>query len=221
MRERILLMNNYQHQFQSCLGQKLKEARMDHDISLEDAADTLALPKKVLSKIEAGAMEPEDDMLSAMINLYHINKDSLLFEVFQQDNTTYEQSSFSFRLKEIMEYRKMTTSQLSSTTGILITDLDRYLENQQRFPTTEHLKILSNILNVAKGWLLGYAIDIHPEPVTSKEYSDIVINHGINAVYPQEEELGLLMAYWQCMGEHHRKQLLDKAEELLDDIIKP
>ena len=212
-------MNTTNDQFSCILGNKLKEARLASGQTIEEVSAKTNLNKKNIAKVETGIAPIEDDIIQTLTSLYGLNYDSLLFDTTQESRKhTCERSSFYERLNIIMEYRSISPTQLSMASGINILELDAYLSNTIRLPKTAHLYQLSKALDVAPGWLMGYALSIHPEPVTASDYSDIVIDHGIKIVYPQAEELGLLMAYWQAMGDRERRQLKTYAEHLLDHI---
>lgn len=212
-------MNMTNDQFSCILGNKLKEARVALGLTIEEVSTKTNLNKKIITKFEAGITPLQDDIIQILASLYGLNYDTLMFETTQESKKhTCERSSFYERLKIIMEYRSLSPTELSMASGINILALDAYLSNTISIPKTAHLYQLSKALNVSAGWLMGYSLSIHPEPVTTLDYSDIVIDHGIKIVYPQVEDLGLLMAYWQAMGECERRQLKTYAEHLLDHL---
>lgn len=112
----------------------------------------------------------------------------------------------------------MSPTELSIASGINILEIDAYLSNTVRYPKTAYMEQLSKALHDAVGWLMGYSLSIHPKPITTKEYSNIVIDHGIKIVYPQDEDLGLLMAYWQELKDQQRRKFKLYPQRLIAHI---
>lgn len=64
------------------IGDKLMRARTHNrnKLALEQAANTFAVPQKLLLKIEAGEIAPSEDLLNKMCALYGVNKYQVLDE---------------------------------------------------------------------------------------------------------------------------------------------
>ena len=70
---------------------------------------------------------------------------------------------FAERLKEILRIRDMSAADLSRATGISEAVISQYKKGLYE-PKQDRLELLSTVLNVAPGWLMGYEVPMnHPD----------------------------------------------------------
>ena len=71
-------------------------------------------------------------------------------------------SCFKIRLKEAIEYRRITHAELSRATGISLSLLGKYIKGVSEAGNVK-LKLLSDALNVSPVWLMGYDVPMKEE----------------------------------------------------------
>ncbi|MDF2505516.1 helix-turn-helix transcriptional regulator [Clostridium sp.] len=72
-------------------GQKLKQLRMESNLTQSELAEKLNLSKANISKYESNDIEPNLQTLTAISKLFNISIDYLLKDNFQQESLTLDE----------------------------------------------------------------------------------------------------------------------------------
>ena len=116
---------------------------------------------------------------------------------------------FKDRLKEAMDIKKISQSELVNITGIPKSALSQYLSGAF-VPKKDRLSILAKALNVRETWLIGYDVPMRPQFYIDTEEESIIADE--------------ILEYIQTLSPSEQKAELERlkiAEKNFAGLIRP
>lgn len=159
-------------------GAKLKELRIGKKLTQMQMAEILDTSKSNISKYESGSVEPNLETLAKISNFFDVSIDYLLSNrIIKADYTNNKtdisenknkkkidfhflffddmlRNTFMIRLKEAINDKNVSLSELSDKSAIDVNKCKAYLAGEQE-PSLEDLINLSSELEVPIDYLLG------------------------------------------------------------------
>lgn len=93
-------------------------------------------------------------------------------------------STFSERLKEILEIREIKPSKLAELVDINKSTISQYLNGEYE-PKRKRIELFAKTLNVNEAWLIGYDVDMKRETQPKKQ-EESNMNKIISQLTPEE-----------------------------------
>ena len=100
------------------------------------------------------------------------------------------------RIKEALEARSMTASELAKKSGIGKGSISKYL-NGHVVPKQSAIGDMARALSVSPAWLMGYDVEMKSTTTRAQVISDAILSGKIQKLTVQNQ--ARLMAYYQAL----------------------
>ena len=137
------------------VGERLRQARQETGLTLENAADLLGTSANMIWRYEAGQRHPSSLALFALGTLYNKSVEWILGE---GDEFPVSPSWLGNRLREARFLSGLSIETVAAAIGVTPTTIRRH-EVAQKRPSTQTLHALANVYKKGVGWFLGEAVD--------------------------------------------------------------
>ena len=105
-------------------------------------------------------------------------------------------STFSARLKEVLETKRVRQAELSRMTGITEGQITRYLKGKHK-PTMDKVVKISQVMNVDTAYLLGYDVPMEEEKPEHRELRERIKSSLLRC---SNDELLKIITYMEDIG---------------------
>ena len=138
----------------SIFGERLQDIIFDYNLSVPGLATLINVPKSTIYRYTTGKFLPSLKIALKLSQLFNCTLD-YLFGIEEENRATNLTilSSFSKRLTELMETRKITVLHIEKNTGIDSRNIYYWLKNRQ--PTIENVYVLSRYFGCSMDYLIG------------------------------------------------------------------
>ncbi|MFP5528346.1 helix-turn-helix domain-containing protein [Peptococcus simiae] len=185
-------------------GERLKELRIDSELTQQEIADTLNLSKSTISMYENGKRLPEYETLEAIADFFNVDMDYLtgksdyenihaeMMKLKEKDGDMKGLSSFSsangltletsdmneirHRIKQRREELGLSYQNLAEKTGLSKSTLQRYETASIKNLPLDKLEALAKALSVSPAYLMGWQENdnIVSEDIDLSSYDNIL-----------------------------------------------
>ena len=138
----------------TALKDVLKQLREEKGYTQADLGKKLGVSKSTISMWENGCRFPRFEDLETIADFFGVSLD-----VFREKNnvSTFNESSFKYRLEESLIKTGITPAELSRLSGVDEGTISNYRKGKYE-PKPKKLKLIADALNVSFEWLAGNGI---------------------------------------------------------------
>ncbi len=162
------------------LSQRLKELRLNQQLSQVDIAEKLGISNGLYNKYEKKGVNPPYETLQKLSKIYWVSVDYILGNdtVPNEAATSPTHIEFSRNLKALRTKKGVTQQQLANTLRVDKTTISKW-ENGLNYPNQDLQIIIADYFGVSVDYLLGRDTP-KPKSIENKTYECFMKSLGIS-----------------------------------------
>lgn len=162
------------------LSQRLKELRLNQQLSQVDIAEKLGISNGLYNKYEKKGVNPPYDTLQKLSKIYGVSIDYILGNdtVPNGSEASPTQIEFSRNLKELRKQKGVTQQQLADILCVDKTSISKW-ENGSNYPNQNIQVMIADYFGVSVDYLLGRDTPT-TKSIDDKIFDDFIKSLGIS-----------------------------------------
>lgn len=162
------------------LSQRLKELRLNQQLSQVDIAEKLGISNGLYNKYEKKGVNPPYEILQKLSKIYGVSVDYILGNdtVPNEAVTSPTHIEFSRNLKELRKQKSVTQQQLADILCVDKTSISKW-ENGSNYPNQNIQVMIADYFGVSVDYLLGRDTPT-TKSIDDKIFDDFIKSLGIS-----------------------------------------